>query len=136
MTPLHRGHAGQRRGSEHGFLFTFEVCPCAVEEDTDVEGGEAGYVCLRARGEAVIGEGESAVSGFLSPTNDQLSVLVQLTNPTERRTDAASALAVKVKVWNVSSGCCGTSGASPVRQLPVSHVPSFSAMAPLMESLR
>jgi hypothetical protein len=134
MTPVtntasHRSSAGMPGNGEHGFLFCFEVCACAVDgADGDEEGG--GCVCLRARGEVAVGEGESVVSAFLSPCQNQVAVLVQPTSGHHRRADATSALSVKVKVWGLTWG----SRSGPASYSP--HVASFNANAPTMESLR
>ncbi|KPI88148.1 hypothetical protein ABL78_2781 [Leptomonas seymouri] len=119
---------------QHGFLFKLEVCPCAGDGARHAESN--GCVCFRSRGEIVVGESESAFSGYLSPAQDQVAALVQPARDSLRRTGAASTAPVKVKVWELISVCRGSSFVSSARHAPAHPSATLGSAAPAMESLR
>ncbi|KPA81093.1 hypothetical protein ABB37_04451 [Leptomonas pyrrhocoris] len=120
--------------SQHGFLFKFEVCPCAADDAASADSD--GCVCLRSRGEIVVGEGESAVSGYLSPTQDQVAVLVQPARSSARRTGGPYAMSVKVKVWGLAPCFADGSSVSSARRVSTTQAATFGSVAPTVESLR
>ena len=132
----HQLRAEVTGGREHGFLFMFEVCPWEAD---GMAGGDdrGGCVCLRCRGETIIGEGECAVSGYVSPAQDQVSVLVQPSTSHPHRTGGVShALSVKVKVWSLTAGSRGGPPGSVARHPLVPCMTSSSSVVSTVESLR